>query len=98
MRFVVNTVTDNYLSAASQALKQCYDSLAKQQTNSDIGQICGIGKAWEDDLLADCPHGVSNDLVLKLDWEVIEGEYPIDLVDLHGKCPRKWCHRTGNKP
>lgn len=98
VRFVVNTVTRNYLSAESQALKQCYDLLGKQQTTSDSGHICGIGKAWEDDLLADCRHGISNDLVLKLDWEVVEGEYAIDLVVLRGKFPKKWCHRTGNKP
>ena len=80
VRFVVNTVTGNYLSAASHTLKRCYDLLGKQQTPSDIGHICGICKAWEDNLLANCRHGISNDLVLELDWEVGEGEYPIDLI------------------
>ena len=66
-----------------------------ERTNSDMWHICGIGKACEDDLLADCRHGISNDLVLKLDWELVEGEYPIDLVVSHQGSkthkPRRTC-------
>ena len=45
VRFVVNAVTGSCLSERSQALRQLYDLLDKQHTNSDIGSEAGIGEA-----------------------------------------------------
>lgn len=88
VRFVVNAVAGNRLSAGSQTLKQHCNLLDKQQTDSDIGRIARIGEAWKPELMACCAHGISDDLVLKLNWKIFEGEHVIDLVGFINKYSR----------
>ena len=73
------------LSAGSQALEFRCDLLDKQKTNSDARSIARIGKARKYNLLVCCRHCISNDLVLKFNWKVIEGEDVLDLAVFNGK-------------
>ena len=94
---MIYAMTSFRSSAVPLSLSRLYNSLDKEQTDSNTWLENPIGQTRQSNFPVDCRNGISNDLVLQLGWEIFEGEDASDLFVGNDQYPKYQCRWREDK-